>query len=224
MLTNSVLPGSPKILPYLADLLCIRDASGCKWRFMASFFYSLSRSLYQLNWIPFQISEKHCTCINIWCTLTKVFHAFLVRLIQKEVALLDSAVHFKAESQTRILHQVCVDVMSQGLKHTCTHTHNHAVALFPCCWLRTPKRWMFNRQNVVGTNHCFSHCMAWAVWLQRHLIAQHENAFVLNYFQIHPEGARWTFSLSSGTKLCMYLCVYIKQMYSLANVGKILNQ
>lgn len=49
--------------------------------------------------------------------LTKILHAFLIRLIQEKVALLDGSVHFEAKPQTCIFHQVWVDVMSQGLKN-----------------------------------------------------------------------------------------------------------
>lgn len=47
--------------------------------------------------------------------LTKVPHAFLVRVIQEKVALLDGPVNLEAETQARILHQVRQDVLSQAL-------------------------------------------------------------------------------------------------------------
>lgn len=47
--------------------------------------------------------------------LTKILHAIRVRVIQEEVATLDSPVHLEAESQTRILHQVSIDLLSDGL-------------------------------------------------------------------------------------------------------------
>lgn len=47
--------------------------------------------------------------------LTKILHAIRVRVIQEEVATLDSPVYLKAESQTRILDQVRVYLLSDGL-------------------------------------------------------------------------------------------------------------
>ena len=47
--------------------------------------------------------------------LTKILHALRVRVVQEEVATLDSPVYLKAESQTRILDQVRVYLLSNGL-------------------------------------------------------------------------------------------------------------
>lgn len=47
--------------------------------------------------------------------LTKILHAIRVRVVQEEVATLDSPVYLKAESQTRILDQVRVYLLSDGL-------------------------------------------------------------------------------------------------------------
>ena len=48
--------------------------------------------------------------------LTKVLHALLVCLIQEEIALFNSTMHLKAQTQTGVLHQFRVDVLSQGLQ------------------------------------------------------------------------------------------------------------
>lgn len=47
--------------------------------------------------------------------LTKILHALRIRIIQEEVATLDSPVYLKAESQTRILDQVSIYLLSDGL-------------------------------------------------------------------------------------------------------------
>lgn len=47
--------------------------------------------------------------------LTKILHAIRVRVVQEEIATLDSPVYLKAESQTRILDQVRVYLLSDGL-------------------------------------------------------------------------------------------------------------
>lgn len=44
--------------------------------------------------------------------LTKVPHAFLVRVIQEEIALLDGPVDLEAKTQARVFHQVRQDVLS----------------------------------------------------------------------------------------------------------------
>lgn len=43
---------------------------------------------------------------------TKIPHAFLVRVIQEKIALLDSPVDLEAKTQACILHQVRQDVLS----------------------------------------------------------------------------------------------------------------
>lgn len=43
---------------------------------------------------------------------TKIPHAFLVRVIQEKIALLDSPVDLEAQTQACILHQVRQDVLS----------------------------------------------------------------------------------------------------------------
>lgn len=47
--------------------------------------------------------------------LTKILHAIRISIIQEEVAALDSPVYLKAESQTRILDQVRIYLLSDGL-------------------------------------------------------------------------------------------------------------
>lgn len=54
-------------------------------------------------------------CSPSTLTLTKILHALRVRVVQEEVATLDSPVYLKAESQTRILNQVRVYLLSDGL-------------------------------------------------------------------------------------------------------------
>lgn len=49
------------------------------------------------------------------CPLTEVLHAVGVRVVQEEVAALDGAVHLEAEPQARILHQLRVDLVRDGL-------------------------------------------------------------------------------------------------------------
>lgn len=44
--------------------------------------------------------------------LTEVPHAFLVRVIQEKIALLDGPVDLEAKTQASILHQVRQDVLS----------------------------------------------------------------------------------------------------------------
>lgn len=44
--------------------------------------------------------------------LTEVPHAFLVRVIQEKIALLDGPVDLEAQTQACILHQVRQDVLS----------------------------------------------------------------------------------------------------------------
>lgn len=44
--------------------------------------------------------------------LTEVPHAFLVRVIQEKIALLDGPVDLEAQTQTCILHQIRQDVLS----------------------------------------------------------------------------------------------------------------
>jgi len=46
------------------------------------------------------------------CELTKVPHAFLVRVIQEKIALLDGPVDLEAKTQACILQQVRQDVLS----------------------------------------------------------------------------------------------------------------
>ena len=54
-------------------------------------------------------------CCSFTLKLTKILHAIRVRVVQEEVATLDSPVYLKAESQTRILDQVRVYLLSDGL-------------------------------------------------------------------------------------------------------------
>lgn len=54
-------------------------------------------------------------CAPSTLKLTKILHAIRVRVVQEEVAALDSSVYLKAESQTRILDQVRVYLLSDGL-------------------------------------------------------------------------------------------------------------
>lgn len=49
--------------------------------------------------------------------LTKVLHAVGVGVIQEEVAAFDGTVHLKAQPQAGILHQLCVDLMRDGLQN-----------------------------------------------------------------------------------------------------------
>ena len=62
------------------------------------------------------VVHKHYLC-HLYFTivdfvLTKVPHAFLVRVIQEEIALLDGPVDLEAKTQAGILHQVRQDVLS----------------------------------------------------------------------------------------------------------------
>lgn len=57
--------------------------------------------------------------------LTKLLHALLVRLIQEEITLFDSSMHFKAQAQAGVVHQLGVNVMDQSLMRQ-KHTHTHA--------------------------------------------------------------------------------------------------
>lgn len=72
-----------------------------------------------LLWFPEEeppdTSRARPDCSPSTLKLTKILHAIRVRVIQEEVATLDSPVYLKAESQTRILDQVCVYLLSDGL-------------------------------------------------------------------------------------------------------------
>lgn len=59
--------------------------------------------------------QRRLDCSPSTLKLTKILHAIRVRVIQEEVATLDSPVYLKAESQTRILDQVRVYLLSDGL-------------------------------------------------------------------------------------------------------------
>lgn len=51
-------------------------------------------------------------CWLVYLALTKVPHAFLVRVVQEKIALLDGPVDLEAKTQACILHQVRQDVLS----------------------------------------------------------------------------------------------------------------
>lgn len=69
-------------------------------------------------------SKHYQDCSPPTLKLTKILHAIRIRVVQEEVATLDSPVYLKAESQTRILDQVSVYLLSDGLG-VGENIHNH---------------------------------------------------------------------------------------------------
>ncbi len=112
--------------------------------------------------------------------LTKVPHAFLVRVIQEKIALLDGPVDLEAKTQTCILHQVRQDVLRQALagEHKsdhCMQIHvhpqsfwlcKHTVALLYCTSSLLLSRLdietssIFICQNYQMSRHCCGHAVA----------------------------------------------------------------
>lgn len=80
-----------------------------------------SRELQALHLVQFPEKKSPSTprarldCSPSMLKLTKILHAIRVCVVQEEVATLDSPVYLKAESQTGILDQVRIYLLSDGL-------------------------------------------------------------------------------------------------------------
>lgn len=67
--------------------------------------------------VPRQAAQRVAACSFVFHGLdAEILHAPGVRELQVEVATLDRPVHLKAEAQARILYQVYVDLLGDGLQ------------------------------------------------------------------------------------------------------------